>query len=66
MLRSIHGIEAVQKACRSLHVVLELLKVLVLLCKPLLQLQKLLFLSHADGVVLVRFLTLVEGIGTVK
>jgi len=44
----------------DLHVVLELLQVLVLLCQLLLELHKLLLLTHADGIVLVGLLALGE------
>lgn len=48
-----------------LHVLLELLQVLLLLSKLLLQCQQLLLLAHADGVILVGLLTLGEGVASV-
>lgn len=49
-----------------LHVALELLEVLVLLCQLALELQKLLLLAALDSVVLVGLLTLGEGITGVQ
>lgn len=53
-----------RKIC--LHVVLELLQVLLLLCELLLQLQQLLLLALADGVVLVGLLTLGERVASIN
>jgi hypothetical protein len=44
------------------HVFLELLKVFLLLCELLLKIQKLLLLTHPNGIILISLLTLREGI----